>query len=121
MARRQIWVLLLQNALTGKAQDVYAALSIEQSSDYVVVKETILKAYELVPEAYRQKFRQCKKQDNQTYVEFAREKETLFDRWCTSKEVGNHFEKLKQLVLVEEIKRCVGLPPAPPPPKLKHI
>ena len=30
-------------------------LSLEQSSDYDKVKELILKAYELVPEAYRQK------------------------------------------------------------------
>ena len=39
-----------------------------------------IKGYELVPEAYRQKFRNCKKDSNQTHVEFARNKEQLFDR-----------------------------------------
>ena len=35
---------------------------------------------------------------------FAREKENLFNRWCHSKEVGQDFEKLKQMVLLEEFK-----------------
>ena len=35
--------------------------------------------YELVPEAYRQKFRNCKKENEQTHVEFARTKEQLFE------------------------------------------
>ena len=31
----------------------------------------------------------------------------MFDRWCASKGIGRSFEKLKQLVLVEEFKHCV--------------
>ena len=38
------------------------------------------------------------------HVEFSREKENLFNRWCHSKEVGQDFEKLKQMVLPEEFK-----------------
>ena len=101
------WVLLLQSALKGRAQEVYATLSVEQSKDYKFVKNAILKAYELVPEAYRQKFRNYLKQENQTYVEFAREKETLFDRWCASKEVEDDYSNLKQLMVIEEFKRRV--------------
>ena len=47
-----VWALLLQSALLGKAREVYSALSVDHCSDYNVVKTTILKAYELVPEAY---------------------------------------------------------------------
>jgi len=56
-----------------------------------------------VPEAYRQKFRAYKKYESQTYVEFAREKEDLFDKWLTSKKVENNFDKLRQLLLLEEL------------------
>ena len=49
---KESWVLLLQSVLVGKAQEIYGSLSVEQSSDYEHVKEAILKAYELVPEAY---------------------------------------------------------------------
>ena len=77
---KESWVLLLQSVLVGKAQEIYGSLSVEQSSNYEYVKEAILKAYELVPEAYRQKFRNYLKYDSKTHVEFAREKENLFNR-----------------------------------------
>ena len=99
-------MLLLQSVLVGKAWEIYSAMSIEQSSQYNHVKIAILKAYELVPEAYGQNFRNYNG-EKQTYIEFAREKEALFDRWCSSREVTGQFEKLRQLVLVEEVKACV--------------
>ena len=105
---REHWTLLLQSVVIGKAREIYTQLSLEQSSDYDRVKELILKAYELVPEAYRQKFRDCRKEPNQTHVEFARTKEQLFDRWCSSKKVGSDHEKLRQLMLVEEFKWCIN-------------
>ena len=74
---------------------------------YDVVKQAILTAYELVPEAYRQKFRGLRKIEGQTYVEFAHDKEVYFERWCTSRAVQGDFKMLKDLMLVEEFKRCV--------------
>ena len=64
-----------------------------------------MKAYELVPEAYRQKFQSTTKTDN---LKFARVKESLFDRWCTSKDNDEDFVKVRQLVLVEEFKNCAS-------------
>ncbi len=81
---KEVWSLLLQCKLTGKALEVYSTLSLEDSLKYDVVKLTVLKAYELVPEAYRQQFRTRRKNASQTYVEFARDKGILFDRWCAS-------------------------------------
>ena len=100
------WTLLLQSSLVGKAREAYSVLLVDDSGRYDIVKNAILKAYELVPEACRQKFRGTVKGDNQTHVEFARQKETLFDRWCTSKEIGENFENLRQLILVEEFNNC---------------
>ena len=53
---RDLWMLLLQSKLVGKAKEAYSVPSIEESCQYEVVKVAVLKAYELVPEAYRQKF-----------------------------------------------------------------
>ena len=61
----------------------------------------MFKASELVPEAYRQKFGNCRKENDQTHVEFARTKEQLFDRWCSSKKIGSAYPKLRQLMLLE--------------------
>ncbi len=54
---KDMYCLFLQGVLTGKAKNVYCALSTEQCANYEFVKETILQAYELVPEDYRQRFR----------------------------------------------------------------
>ena len=104
---KEHWTLLLQSVLIGKAREIYTQLGVEQSHHYETVKELILKGYELVPEAYRQKFRNCKKDSNQTHVEFARNKEQLYDRWCCSKKIDQNYDKLRQLVLAEEFKRCI--------------
>ncbi|XP_066980257.1 uncharacterized protein [Macrobrachium rosenbergii] len=59
-----------------------------------------------VPEAYRQKFRELKKASNETYSEFARCKERLFEDWCNSRKVGN-MQDMRELILLEEFKNCV--------------
>lgn len=51
--------------LSGKTQEACSALSVK-------LKTAIVKAYELVPEEYRQKFRNLKKMSET--MDFAREK-----------------------------------------------
>ena len=81
---RDKWPSLLQTKLKGKACDAYAALSREEAKQYETVKTAILNAYALVPEAYRQKFRNARKQESQSFREFSKEKEIAFDRWLLS-------------------------------------
>lgn len=64
--------LLLQCVFTGRAQEVFPSLDTRDSENYDCVKLAILKAYELVPEAYRQRFRGWQKSEKQTHVEFVR-------------------------------------------------
>ena len=101
------WTILLQKAFVGKAREIFAQLSVEQSQKYEYVKDVVLRCYQLNPEAYHQKFRNCQRDNSQTFVEFARVKEQLFDRWCHSKKVNKDFEKLRQLILIEEFKRRI--------------
>ena len=79
-----VWAILLQCKLTGKAQEACSSLSVEDGLEYEKVKNAILRTYELVPEAYRQRFRNLRKVGSQTYLDFAREKGILFDRWCAA-------------------------------------
>ena len=101
---KDYWTMLLQKAFVGKAREIFAQLSVEQSQKYEYVKDVVLRGYQLNPEAYRQKFRNCQRDNSQTFVEFARVKEQLFDRWCHSKKVNKDSEKLRQLILIEEFK-----------------
>ncbi len=104
---KEMWALLLQCKLIGKAQEVCASLPVDTSLNYDVVKVAVLRAYELVPEAYRQKFRNHKKAVTQTFVEFSREKQTLFDQWCTTCKVAT-FQQLRELMLLEDFKGCLS-------------
>ena len=104
---KECWSMLLQTVLTGKAQRAHATLPTENCADYDLVKAAVLKSFELVPEAYRQKFRTQRKTENQSYVEFLREKENALDKWCDSKRIDGDAEKLRQLILAEEFLNCV--------------
>ena len=101
---RDLWPILLQCKLVGKAQEVVLSLSLEESLQYDVLKGSIFRAYELVPEAYRQKFKNHKKSSGQTFVEFAREKGVLFNKWCVANDVKDSFESLRQLLLLEDLR-----------------
>ncbi len=99
--------LLLQCVLTGKAQKAYSSLNVHDSQNYFKVKDAVLKAYELVPEAYRQKFRNMRKPAEQTYCEFARDLKIQLDRWCAASG-ANSREDLHELFLLEQFKSTLS-------------
>ncbi|XP_049340179.1 uncharacterized protein LOC125804771 [Astyanax mexicanus] len=103
---KDMWPLLLQCKLVGKAQEVCSSLTVEQSLEYDTIKASVLRAYELVPEAYRQRYRSHQKSRDQTFVEFAREKTALFEKWCSASKVAT-FAQLKELILLEDFKNSV--------------
>ena len=82
-------------------------MSLEESSQYDYVKIAKPKTYELVFEAYRQHFRSSQEQDAQVCTEFGREKEVQFDCWCIAKQVTKDYNKLCQLMLLEEFTTCL--------------
>ena len=102
------WAFLLQTKLVGRAQEVFTSLPDEASADFRMVKTAIIQSYELVPEAYRQKFRFMKKEEKITFIEFARDKNMSFTRWIETSGADT-YEKLKQLILLEDFKKsCVS-------------
>ena len=105
----EYWSLLAQSAFTGRAQEIYAALDEEKSADYQIVKRVVLGAYELVPESYRQRFRGLQRKVGESHLEFARQKEMAFDRWCRAQNVNEEYGRLRQLILTEEFKN--SMPP----------
>ncbi len=60
----------------------------------------------LSPKRIARKFRSHAKTANQTFVEYAREKSVLFDKWCQSSKIIN-FEQLRELVLIEDFKNSL--------------
>ena len=98
--------LLLQTVLPGRAQDAFVALPVTDRKCYQRVKEAVLRVYEQVPEFYRQRFRNWRKGDQQTYSEISRELIGFFNRWCSSVQV-NTYERLCDLIVLEQFKNIV--------------
>ena len=98
--------LMLQCVLTGRAQEAYSALGSRESGDYRAVKSAVLKAYELVPEAYSRRFRSWKMSEGQTHVEFARDLTSHFSRWCGASGTDT-FEGLCDLLVLEQFRQSV--------------
>ena len=104
---KEIWTTLMSGKLEGKAQKIWSALPLEDSTNYELVKAAILRAYEHVPESYRQKFREhTTKGASQTWVEFADEKRQLFEKWRLASKATD-LESVCELFLLEDFKRCV--------------
>lgn len=67
------WSILSQTALKGKTLQAFDSLSFDESQDSEILKAVVLRAYELRPEAYRQRFCNCMKQPDETYCDFSDE------------------------------------------------
>ena len=104
---RSYWHLLVQSQFCGKAIEACVALDENRVRDYTILKEAVLRAYALTGEAYRQKFRKLTKRDSETYAEFIPRKKGLFDRWISTEKVDNDFDKLRELIILEDIKSKV--------------
>lgn len=66
----------------------------------------MLKAFELVPEAYRKRFRTWRKGEKQTHLELAYDLAKHFDRWCAALEVSD-YNGLRELVVLEQFKNAL--------------
>ena len=98
--------LLLQSIFTGKAQEAFIALSETDRKKYTKVKEAVLRAFEWVPEAYRSRFRNWRKGEQQTHTELVRELSSFFNRWLAAENIKT-FEQLSELMVLEQFKNIV--------------
>ena len=96
------WATRLAAALTGKARQAFTRLPVHETGDYHKLKDAVLKAYNLTPEAYRLKFRSGKKQKNETRMQFAVRLRTMFDRWTSGEEVTD-LSELQDLLVREQM------------------
>ena len=93
------WPLLVQSVMTGKAQRAVAALDCRLGLEYDSLRKAVLEACGSVPEAYRLRFRELRRQPGETYLDFWRNQEIAIDRWLNSWEAFDYSE-LRGLSLV---------------------
>ena len=83
------WAFILAPHLTGKAQKAYMAMAAEDVVHYHLIKEAILKRYDISEETHRRKFRARVRGKGESYSELATSLMDLVQKWlaeCKTKE-----------------------------------
>ena len=94
------WAFKLASQLVGKAQRAYAAMSTEDSADYMQLKQTILRRYNIMEESYRQRFRSLNKESGKTNRELATRLTDLAGKWLKKCDT---LDKLKDAIVLEQL------------------
>ena len=98
------WACRLGPQLTGKAQEAFAAMDQGDSSKYKLVKEAILKRYNITLETYRERFRSMTKKTNESFRELSVRMSDVARKW--TKECKDK-DELLQLVMLEQLQSVV--------------
>lgn len=97
---RERWTFRLAPQLTGKAQQAYASLNPEDAADYTILKDAILRCYDISEETYRRKFRSVQRKDSEGYAKLEARLHDLLRKWMAGcDDIEAVFEKL----LVEQL------------------
>ena len=75
------WAYKLAPLLTGKAQQAYAALDLEDAKSYAAVKAAVLRRYNINEETYRKRFRGLTLKMGETPVEMMTHLNDLAIKW----------------------------------------
>jgi len=97
------WAAILQTQLKGKGLKVFAELTDSDCKDFYKLKKSLLTAYELCPEVYRQKFRKLTKLSSETNSDFAFRLTTAFQRWLQSLNAYDNIALLREIFLMEQL------------------
>ena len=103
---RENFVLAVAPVLSGKAQSAYEAMPTSESADYDLLKAAVLKRYGVTPESYRQKFRNAKVKQGESFQELATRLSDLFRKW-TKYDLDLSTGDLAELLVCEQFLQCL--------------
>ena len=98
---REAWAARLAAVLTGKARQAYVRMAAGESRDYDLVKGAILRRFDRDSEYYRTKFRDSRRESDESFKEWGLRIQGYFEQWV--REAGNDMDKLKELLVLEQL------------------
>ena len=103
-----MWGQELAQRLKGDAEAVIDCLEDDELKRYDVVKEALLKAFQLTSDAYRRRFLSCRKLEKETFRQTVARMKHLFARWLELASCREDFKELRELLYLEQLYRSVG-------------
>ena len=96
------WATYLSALLRGRALDVYSRLPVDQANDFKILKEALLKRYQLSAEGFKTRFRSAKPELGETPAQFLTRIDNYLQRWMELANIEKTYEGLKTLIVQEQ-------------------
>ena len=100
--RPDVWATHLSALLKGKALDVYALMPVEKALDYAALKDALLKRYDMTEDGFKRRFRNCRPEPGETFVQFSVRLDGYFKRWLEMAHTDNTYASLYDLMLRDQ-------------------
>ena len=99
---KERWASNLSALLKGNALQVFHRMSLDDSGDYELLKIALLNRYRLTDADFRNKFRQAKPQDGESFSQFGIRITGYLDRWIELRETSLSYEGIRDLLIREQ-------------------
>ena len=96
------WATHLSALLKGRALDVYALLPSDEASNYKALKTALLKRYDLTEDGFKLKFRSCRPENCETFLQFSVRLSNYFQRWFEMSKSTKSLESLFDIMLRDQ-------------------
>ncbi|XP_033739239.1 uncharacterized protein LOC117326590 [Pecten maximus] len=106
--RDRQWATHLSALLKGNALDVFSRLPVEKALDYDILKEALLRRFEMTEEGFRQRFRNGRPDAGETFAQFAVRLDNYIVRWLELAKTEKTYEGLKDLILRDQFLQVCG-------------
>ncbi|GBO10843.1 hypothetical protein AVEN_104994-1 [Araneus ventricosus] len=97
---------ILLNLLGERASNVITYIKDDDLSDYLKVKDIVLREFQPTPSSCLENFRKATRNHNETYIMFASRLTTNFDYYLKLRDVSD-FESLKQLIVSDKLRQTL--------------
>ena len=102
------WATNLSALLQGTALDVYSRLSSIEAINYEILRESLLKRFQLTEEGFRLKFRKSTPEKGETASQFATRINNYLTRWMDLAKIDETYEGIRDLFLREQFMNSVN-------------
>ena len=99
---KERWASNLSALLKGNALQVFHRMSLDDSGEYELLKIALLNRYRLTDADFRNKFRQAKSQDGESFSQFGIRITGYLDRWIELSETSLSYEGIRDLLIREQ-------------------
>ena len=88
--------------MKGKALEVYSRLPVKDAQDYEILKDALLKRFNLTEEGFKQKFKSARAEVGEAPTQFIARLENYLMRWIDLANVEKDFDGLMSLIVREQ-------------------